>query len=183
MQSFLIVWKIWRSCVDHHIEKCFGMVIWYNTSSTSSTFGIGSRSIQDWYIVIVTECMNTCMCKLTLCMLENCSCFCCWLFSRLTFLKIFQEHYQSVKRFGSRSSLKAMSQTTRYPTGQRLSLFGKLDGLVLSNCSVISLNLFVNRSTWQIFILSASRTCQFAFQGILPIRFTFIKNKVPHSMF
>ena len=42
----------------------------------------------------------------TRCMLGNFSCFCCCLpsFSKICFLKkSFQEHYQSVKRLGSRS--------------------------------------------------------------------------------
>ena len=44
----------------------------------------------------------------TLCMLGNFSCFCCRLltFFKMNFFeKIFQEHYQSVKRLGSRSGL------------------------------------------------------------------------------
>ena len=44
----------------------------------------------------------------TLCMLGNVSCFCCHLptFFKLTFFKkLFQEHFQGVKQFGSRSGL------------------------------------------------------------------------------
>ena len=41
----------------------------------------------------------------TLCILGNCSCFCCCLltFFKINFFKkLFQEHYQSVKPVGSR---------------------------------------------------------------------------------
>ena len=43
---------------------------------------------------------------ITLCMLGNFTCFCCrqLTFLKISFLKkIFQDHYQSVKQFGSRS--------------------------------------------------------------------------------
>ena len=46
---------------------------------------------------------------LTLCMMGNFTCFCCRLltFFKINFLiKFFQEHYQSVNQFGSRSGLK-----------------------------------------------------------------------------
>ena len=45
---------------------------------------------------------------LTLCMLGNFSCFCCRLltfFKTNVFKRFFQEHYQSVKQFGSRSGM------------------------------------------------------------------------------
>ena len=52
--------------------------------------------------------MLACQLKSKLCMLSNFSCFCCHLltfFKIILFKKIYQEHYQSVKWFGSRSGL------------------------------------------------------------------------------
>ena len=62
------------------------------------------------YILASTQDFGTnCTCAkppLIFCMLGNCSCFCCRLltfFKMNFFKKFFQEHYQSVKQFGSRS--------------------------------------------------------------------------------
>ena len=62
------------------------------------------------YILASTQDFGTnCTCAkppLIFCMLGNYSCFCCRLltfFKMNFFKKIFQEHYQSVKQFGSRS--------------------------------------------------------------------------------
>ena len=68
---------------------------------------------------------------LTLCMMGNFSCFCCRL---LTFFKInffnkfFQEHYQSVKQFGSRSGsklfAKVISRRNQLPLVRKLKSVG-----------------------------------------------------------
>ena len=62
-----------------------------------------SVKVQMWTLKVLSmlQCNWTTIC-LTVCMLGNFPCLCC---SLLTFFlkKFFQEHYQSIKQFGSRS--------------------------------------------------------------------------------
>ena len=60
---------------------------------------------------------------LTLCILGNFSCFCCLstFFKIILYKKFFQEHYQGVKRFGSRSGQMSVGPDLGPNCLQRLS--------------------------------------------------------------
>ena len=96
-----------QTTILRHISS-FSEKLWSNILCETSADRLFTKKIKALFGFLEKKAVCCKRCSLTLCMLGNFSPICCRLlafFKSSYFKKFFQEHYQGVKQFGSRSGL------------------------------------------------------------------------------